>query len=179
MLRSCKPRSSPLRALVAVVAAGALAIAPPLSAADLDYGPAAGTPYDDPRYSDIYRHPAPPPRYAAPYALPPPPVHRQEHWGPPPHRYDRPDPRIAGNCLPQQVIRDRLERRGWGDFHDPQVAGNVVHIRARRPSGRLFDLTIDRCSGEVLGAEMIDRRAAQAPLPPMDWRWREPRQYGY
>jgi hypothetical protein len=175
-------KASKLKSLaVAVVAvAGLAAVAiPSVGAADLDYGPAAGRPYDDPRYSDIYRHPPPPPRYAAPYAPPPPPVYRQEHYGPPPHGYDRHEGRAAGGCAPQEVIRARLERRGWGDFHDPQVEGAIVHLRARRPSGRLFDLTIDRCTGEVLGAEAIEQRAAQGPLPPMDWRWRQPRTYGY
>ena len=32
---------------------------------------------------------------------------------------------------------------------------DVVLVKARRPSGRLFDLTIDRCSGEVVDAKPI------------------------
>jgi hypothetical protein len=160
--------------LAASTLALGLAAAMPATAADLDHGYPAGSPYDDRRYSDIYRHPAPPPppQYAQPYYAPPPPppAYRQEQRylpAPPPYRNDG---RTAGNCLPRHVIRDRLESRGWHDFHDPQVAGNVAHIRARRPNGRLFDLTVDRCTGEVLQAELTDQRAAQAPPP--DWRYR-------
>ena len=32
---------------------------------------------------------------------------------------------------------------------------DVVMVQARRPSGRLFDLTIDRCSGEVVDARPV------------------------
>ena len=71
------------------------------------------------------------------------------------------------------VIRDRVESRGWHDFHDPQVPGNVAHIRARRANGHVFDLTVDRCTGQVLGAEAVDNRSAQAP----DWRYREQPRY--
>lgn len=159
-------------------AAAAVLAATPALAADLGYRD--GAPYDDPRYSDIYSHPAPPPRYAHP--VPPAPVYRDERYAtphyvpsaPPPYRHDG---RYAGECVPRDAIRLRLESRGWHDFHDAQPMGNVVHIRARRPSGRLFDLTLDRCSGEVLAAEAIDHRAAQAPPPPVDWRYRE-RPYG-
>ncbi|CAN0193835.1 unnamed protein product [Phaeothamnion confervicola] len=170
------------------LAAMSVATAVPASAADLDYG-VAGSAYEDPRYSDIYRHPPPPPRYAAPYAPPPAyrePYYRDERYsaapvpppyygGPPPH-YQR-DGRAPAGCLPQQVIRDRLQERGWQDFHDAQVAGNVAHVRARRPSGRTFDLTVDRCTGEILQSEAVDGRRADGPPPPQDWRYRDDR-YG-
>ena len=188
--------------LVATVAALGLAGAMPATAADLDSGYPVGSAYDDPRYSDIYRHPAPPPpRYAAPY--PPPTVYRQDNYATPPYvpphqqhgyrqdgyrqdgyRQDgyRQEGRYAGDCLPRDTVRARLEQRGWYDFHDPQVTGNVVHIRARRDNGRLYDVTLDRCSGQVMGAEAIRERSAQAPLAPVplppyggDYRYRDPR----
>ncbi len=166
-----------MRIATLLAAALSLSVAAPALAADLGYR--NGTPYEDPRYSDIYSHPAPP-RYAAPY--PPPPVYRDDHrYAPPPYATQqyvppyRNDGRYSGDCLPRQVMRDRLESRGWHDFHDPQVMGNVVHVRARRPNGRLFDVTLDRCTGEVLAVEAIDSRAAEAPPP--DWRYRE-RPYG-
>lgn len=141
--------------LAALLAASAV-VATPVIAADLGYRDQA---YEDPRYSDIYRHPPPPP-----------PAYRHEQ------RFGGYDGRRDG-CTPREQVRDRLEARGWQDFHDPQPMGNVVHIRARRPNGRLFDLTLDRCSGEVLNAEVIDRRAAAVappPPPPEDWRYGRP-----
>jgi hypothetical protein len=163
-----------------LVAAVAALVAAPALAADLDY--TDRSPYDDPRYSDIYSHPAPPPpRYA--YPVPPAPVYRDDRYAAPPQYVPPPPPhrqqgRHAADCVPRAQVRHRLESRGWHDFHDAQPMGEVVHIRARRPSGRLFDLTLDRCSGEVLGVEAIDHRAAAAPPPPPpDWRWRE-RPYG-
>ena len=188
--------------IIAVVAAAAALTAVPVLAADLGYS-LKDQPYDeDPRYSDIYRHPAPPPpRYAAPY--PPPTVYRQDNYATPPYvpphqqhgyrqdgyrqdgyRQDgyRQEGRYAGDCLPRDTVRARLEQRGWYDFHDPQVTGNVVHIRARRDNGRLYDVTLDRCSGQVMGAEAIRERSAQAPLAPVplppyggDYRYRDPR----
>lgn len=156
---------------VAAVLAAATASATPSMAADLGYN---DSPYSDPRYSDIYRHPAPPPpAYTERYA--PPPAYRESYPVPAvpvqPQRHGQDAP---PGCTPRHLIKDRLESRGWQDFHDPQPMGNVVHIRARRPSGRLFDITLDRCSGEVLGIEPLDRRAAEAP-PPDDWRYARPR----
>ena len=155
--------------LVASLAASAV-LATPIFAADLGYRDQV---HEDPRYSDIYRHPAPlpPPVYREERYIPaPPPPYRQEQ------RYGN-DVRRDG-CVPRELVRDRLESRGWQDFHDPQPMGNVVHIRARRPNGRLFDLTLDRCSGEVLQVEVIDHRAADVvpppTMPPQDWRYGRP-----
>lgn len=178
----------------AVAAAIGMAAAVPASAADLGYshGSMKDGPYDDPRYSDVYRHPAPQPRYAAP--LPPAPVYPPQHYPPqhyappPPAYYGGPAPRhgqAPPDCLPRHVIRQRLEARGWHDFHDAQVSGNVAHTRARHRNGGMFDVTVDRCSGEILQAEAIDNRhayappayappayspPAYAPPPPADWR---------
>lgn len=96
--------------------------------------------------------------------------------GPPPHdRYaDVPDdfeppyppPAYTGRgCVPREVARDRLRAAGWRGFHAVEPHGNVVLVKARRPSGRLFDLTIDRCSGEVVDARPIYGRR----LGPYAW----------
>ncbi len=162
---------------IAAITAIGMAAALPATAADLNYGHGSmkDGPYDDPRYSDVYKHPAPP-RYAAP--LPPapyPPQHYPpQHYAPqhyvpappPPAYYGGPAPRhgqALSDCLPRQVIRQRLEARGWHDFHDAQVSGDVAHTRARHRNGGLFDVTVDRCSGEILQAEAIDNRHAYAP----------------
>ncbi len=173
--------------IVAAAALLGLAGTAPAQAADLDHGFPPGSPYEDRRYSDIYRHPAPPPppapRYSQPYYAPPPVYREEQRYAPPPPPYAEPryrnDGRVAGDCLPRHVIRERLESRGWHDFHDPQVAGNVAHIRARRANGQVFDLTVDRCTGQVLQAEGIDHRSAEAPQPQPQWRYRDDRYRQY
>lgn len=126
-------------------------------AADLEDGPPPppryGGAYDDSRYADIYRYPDRPP-------VPPARVYRDDDYPPPPpgrfeQRYSH-----RGACVPRHVIRDRLMREGWQDFRVDELQGNVVTLHARRPSGRPFLLTIDRCSGDV-----VDARPAYQPGP--------------
>jgi hypothetical protein len=166
-------------------------------AADLDEGPPPdryGSAYDDPRYADIYKYPrgpigVPPPGayggpYSGPYAAAPPPypgpvprerVYRDEDEGPGaypgPRRYSyaEPTPPYAGRCAPRELVKQQLYRDGWRDFHDGDARGGVATVRARRPSGRLFELTLDRCSGQVVRAEPLEGRAsgpyAAGPYP--------------
>ena len=136
----------------------------PAHAADLSdmdaYPP--GSPYDDPRYGDIYRHP-PPPRFAAPYPDAYRPGYREpairDRDGylremPPPRAYGqyggdrggayRGEERNGDACLPRHVVREQLERRGWSEFQDVDLRGDVAYLRARHGNGRWFDLSIDR-----------------------------------
>src|SRR5262249_33411815 len=125
-----------------------------------------GSAYDDPRYADIYRRQEPPP-----YAVPPPyaaPVPRERvyrddddaapYGRPPRFSYSDPRPGYGGGCVPRDVLRERLMRHGWHDFHDGELRGNVAVVRARRPSGRLFELSIERCSGEIVSAYPLEGR---------------------
>jgi hypothetical protein len=114
-------------AAASAVAASLFAFAPVASAADL---------YEDgygqaPRYE---RYAQPPADFEPPY----------------PPRYTDGAP-----CVPREVVRDRLLSEGWGDFRDFDPRGRVILVQARRPSGRLFDLTIDRCSGQVVDARPV------------------------
>lgn len=173
--------------MFAVALAATLCVAGtlPAVAADLDGDRySAGPPDDDPRYGAIYGRPAPPPRrYAAPYPEayyrePYPPYRRDDGYlrpmNPPyPPAYEerrwRSSDRYDGGCLPRHVIKDRLVRSGWHDFDDLELRGEVAHVRARRPDGYLFDLTVDRCDGRILEARMIGRREADAGR----WRYRD------
>jgi hypothetical protein len=178
------------------LAATALAVtAVPLAAADLDdVEPPRrfGSPYDDPRYADLYGDaplvaPRPERRYALPYPphrphpdydprpaygyaqppIPRVPVYRDE---PAPRRYVDLEPRSprddygygygrAPGCLGKDAVRWQLERQGWQGFHDPRVVDrDVAWVKARRPSGRLFQLQLDRCSGEILAARPLEPR---------------------
>jgi hypothetical protein len=161
-----------------VLAAAVLLGACPAAAADLDYGYVPppdkyGSAYDDPRYRDLYG-PEPPRAYRfepRPYvAAPPPPgpippgrvyPDRFAEWGP------DPDWRFAEGCLPRREIRRRLHDEGWFDFHDLEIFRSVARVNARRPNGDLFRLKVDRCNGDILRADPIDRHGPG----PYAWRY--------
>jgi hypothetical protein len=159
-----------------LLAAGlAVAMSTGAAAADLDDGPRLDrdhSAYDHPRYRDIYRHPDRLPPYAA---------YRDDDDSdddddrPLPRHYsyyaDR-GPAYGERCVPRETVKHRLLREGWHDFHDPDLRGDLANVRARRPSGRLFELTIDRCSGEIVAARPLEPRPygpyAYGP-PPRRW----------
>jgi len=154
--------------LTAGVCAVALMAGASAQAADLDYRHVPtdrySSAYEDPRYRDLY---APEPRvHGYDYrAVPPPPVppayvYRDD---PPPyrdHRYS--DYRYGGDrygsaCLPREEAKRRLISEGWRDFHDIELRNDVAKLRARRPNGDVYDLKIDRCSGEIVHSRLLQR----------------------
>lgn len=60
------------------------------------------------------------------------------------------------DCVPRDEIRRRLKLQGWWDFDGLERAGDKFQLRARRPNGIAYQLTIDGCSGRVLGAMRLD-----------------------
>jgi hypothetical protein len=171
-----------------LLAAGLLAaaVASPAQAADLDgdYPPPRswphsgyyGGPYAEPRYT----RPAPAPSYRDDdedddddryNAVPPP-----KKYSNVPPRYAPPPP--AKTCVRSEHVRDRLTSEGWRDFHDGKPLDEVlVTMRARRSNGRLFELTLHRCTGELLEARPLQLRpfgpyAYRQPYGPYGaWRW--------
>ncbi len=102
--------------------------------------------------------------------------------GPPPRgdRYaDVPDdfeppypPRFRERgCIPRDVARDRLRDAGWYDFHALEPREDVVLVKARRGRGRLFDLTIDRCSGQIVDARPLGPRMGPYAWGPPRRHW--------
>jgi hypothetical protein len=146
------------------VAAPLFLLALPASAADLYDPRRAGSPYDDPRYADIYgdgpayNRDADRDDYEADDA--PRAAYKDfnddedDDDGPAYAPYRR-GGRYGDACVPRHVVRDRLRDEGWRDLERLERRDEVVLVRARRPSGRLFDLTIDRCSGEVVDARPL------------------------
>jgi hypothetical protein len=132
-------------AAASAVAASLFTYAAPVSAADL--------------YEDGYGEG--PPRY--------------ERYAAPPADFEPPYPPAyaarGAPCVPREAVRARLFSEGWADFRDFEPRGRVVLVQARRPSGRLFDLTIDRCSGEV-----VDARPVYGPRGPGAFAYGD---YGY
>jgi hypothetical protein len=146
----------------------------PAQAADLDEryepGPRYGSAYEDPRYADLYgRPPAPPPSYGHPYParpIPPAPIYRDhERYDPPYRRYsDAPRSYAHEACTPKDEIQHRLRSEGWNSFHEPRVIDrNTAFVNARRPSGRLFELKLDRCSGTILASRPLEPRRYYGP----------------
>ena len=168
-----------------VLAAGLLvAVAsPPALAADMDDGGpySKGGVYDDRRYppkgpppgafddddEDDYANGPPPDKYSN---VPPPDKYSRV---PPPDKYSRlppPDrrpppekyadvPPYKGKCVRSEEVREGLTSRGWRDFHaGAQVNDNIVTLRARRPTGQLFELTLHRCSGQIVDARPLEPR---------------------
>ncbi len=166
-----------------VLAAGLLAavIVPSATAADLDDG---GIP--------------PPPWRGGAYGnspLPPPPAYHDDDdddddygRGPPSRYSDVPPPRYAGPvpgaCVRSEEVRDRLTSHGWLNFHDGRpVSSTVVLMRARRPNGRLYELRLDRCNGDILALRPLELRPYRAYAyrqPRGTWGWSpEPGTRGY
>lgn len=150
------------------------AAAPPVFAADLydTDRPRVSSPYDDPRYRDIYGQPAP--RYVDRGNLPPPPVVYPERTYtertytdrrtylapmPPPTFIDRRHwvPGYTDRCVPRELIRDNLKADGWSGFHDLDFQGPVATVNAYRPDGHLYRLKVDRCSGDLVSTRLLDR----------------------
>ncbi|MFZ4806695.1 MAG: hypothetical protein ACOYLQ_05505 [Hyphomicrobiaceae bacterium] len=183
-------------ALATVMSAAASAT----RAADLyDNPPRIGSPYDDPRYRDMYGYqPAPPPRYVDRGDLPPPriiyPEVPRDHRGylapmPAPGFVDgrtwAPDRSYrADDCIPREAIRRALQDDGWHGFHDLDLRGPVAVVFAYRPDGRLYRVKVDRCNGAVIASRLVDRRDhAEATeddrtdVEPRRSRWDGPRQW--
>ena len=157
-----------MRSWVLAVGLLAAAASTPALAADLDQGPPDryGSAYEDPRYNDMYRYPdarrySEADRYAP---IPRAPVYRDRYddrddYYPEPRRYSYSDPRAPyrGHCVPREQIKYRLKEQGWHDFRDADLRGEVATLVARRPSGRQFELTLDRCTGDIVNLQRLDK----------------------
>jgi hypothetical protein len=140
-------------AAASAVAASFFVLAFPAFSADLYDPPRTGSAYDDPRYADIYGDDDTEERYAEAedFDAPIPPRSVYGH-----DEDDRDWNGYREGCVPRHVVRDRLHADGWHHLRDFEPRGGVLHVEARRDSGRLFELTIDRCSGEVVDARALD-----------------------
>lgn len=169
-----------LRSLTAGVIAAALSIAGATAAGAADIfrpdDPALSeSPYDDPRYADIYKDPEPPlpPRYGPPsdyerYEEPAYEGPRRwnrygegEYLAPIPRRpsFDDYRPRRAlarPGCVPRHEVRHELIRDGWSELHDVEIRNQFVFMTARRPNGLLYRLKVDRCDGQIVRARRIE-----------------------
>lgn len=61
-------------------------------------------------------------------------------------------------CIPRRQLRRQLRRAGWRGFRRGRVRGNIGYLVARqRWTGEIYELAVDRCTGEVLSESFIRR----------------------
>jgi hypothetical protein len=66
-------------------------------------------------------------------------------------------PRPNGQCLASNQIERMLSRQGWRDFVNPKRGVDVVGLTASRPNGLTYRLKLDRCTGVILQANLLDQ----------------------
>ena len=158
------------------------------SAADLDYGSKGSNlepyaPYyyhrDVPKQGQYYEERSyEEKRYSEPRVAEPPYGDRYGYRDVPPpgrfSRYDAPPPPRDGSrydqqgCLSKGEIRFRLKEHGWQEFQDLEFRQDTAVVTARRPDGMLYKLEVDRCSGVIIQARLLDegrgwRQGARGP----------------
>jgi hypothetical protein len=169
-------RSFARAGIVAAALAGFTGTAP---AADLDYSTKDSNlepyaPYyyhrDVPRQGQQYREEKYPDdkygerRYSEPRHVEPPPyVERHGYRDAPPRysHYDAPPVQRESRydqraCLSKGDIRYRLKEHGWQDFQELDFRGDTAIVNARRPDGMLYKLEVDRCTGVIVQARLLD-----------------------
>ena len=145
-------------------------------AADLDYSTKDSNlepyaPYyyhrDQPRQGQYEERRTEERRYVEPRVVEPPPYvdrYGYRDSGPPSRfsRYDETAPPRDGSrydqrgCLSQGEIRYRLKEHGWNEFQDVEFRGDTAAVNARRPDGMQYRLEVDRCSGVIVNARLLD-----------------------
>ncbi|MGI9409533.1 MAG: hypothetical protein ACR2OV_05640 [Hyphomicrobiaceae bacterium] len=181
-----------------------LTLAGAASAADLypnNHRPQAGSPYDDPRYAELYgskddyddkrryrkqRRYEPRSKHNGyddtesyrdkDYARPRERDHaynngyadrgyrddrrgyRDDRRGYDGRKHYRKDYGLGEHCIPRGQVLRRLRHQGWYNFTDLELRGQKATVRADNRDGGHYHLVIQRCSGEVLWADRIDRR---------------------
>lgn len=73
-------------------------------------------------------------------------------------KYSGVRPPYGRTCVRIKEVRDRLTSLGWRDFHAGRPRHDLVTLRARRSNGRLFELTLERCSGQLVDARPLEPR---------------------
>lgn len=72
-------------------------------------------------------------------------------------------------CLPRHAIRQRLRDDGWRDIDKIDVRGDTVVVTAERPNGKLYDLKVDRCSGDIVDSR-VSREEVYGEYRPARYR---------
>ena len=66
--------------------------------------------------------------------------------------------KLGSRCLGRWQIEESLVQQGWRDFRGLELAPDVVGVTASRPNGLTYRLKIDKCSGVILAANLLDQQ---------------------
>lgn len=81
---------------------------------------------------------------------------------------EAPLPYVArGHCLRPGEVEQALIDQGWRNFRAPEKGVDVVGLTASRPNGLTYRLKLDRCTGVIIAAHLLDqdkRRKRHAPI---------------
>lgn len=71
--------------------------------------------------------------------------------------YKRHKRRHASECLSRRGLRANLINQGWRDLRGIAADPDVIGLTASRPNGLVYRLKLDRCSGVILAAYLVDQ----------------------
>jgi hypothetical protein len=142
-----------LKSMIAMAVVAMASLATPAFAGDLyggedGYGPGTADVYGDVEVP--YAEAAPETTYVEPRRP------RLRSYAPRQRPYRHRPPLYA--CLAPWQIEDTLHRQGWRRLGRPSFAPGVIGITAARREGLVYRLRVDRCSGVILFARLLDRR---------------------
>jgi hypothetical protein len=149
-----------MKSLLAAASAAALVWVAPASAADFGYDE-SDTAYeiDGQSYAEE-DYPVPSDTPDADYVEPSQPssgVYFEEEGQGYAPAYKRHKRQLAGDCLTRRGLRTNLISQGWRDLRGIAADPDVIGLTASRPNGLVYHLKIDRCSGVILAAYLLDQ----------------------
>ena len=62
------------------------------------------------------------------------------------------------HCLRSGEVENALVRQGWRNFRAPEKGVDVVGLTASRPNGLTYRLKLDRCTGVIIAAYLLDQK---------------------
>lgn len=70
---------------------------------------------------------------------------------------DGPYANAPTRCLQSREVQETLVRQGWRGFRNPERGVDVVGLTASRPNGLTYRLKLDRCTGVIISAHLLDQ----------------------
>ncbi len=149
-----------MKSLLAAAISAALVWVAPAGAADFGYGE-SGTSYETSGQSyGEEDYPVPPATVDDSYIEPSQPsldVYIEEEGQGYAPTYNGHERQHAGDCLTRRGLRANLINQGWRDLRGIAADPDVVGLTASRPNGLVYRLKIDRCSGVIVAAYLLDQ----------------------